>query len=336
MLSMRSRCWKRSATMTPMISTPLSFIYCGAQGSHVCIVFPMLGYSLLTHLKQVGTFLLSEIAEIAWQMGKGLNYLHEHLHIIHTDLKPENILLDTPRITSSGGRRLIAPKSMGIRIIDFGGSTPLDHKSMVVSTRPYRAPEVLLGECWGEGIDMWSVGCILAELHTGNMLLRTGVGGDDREHLAMMEQLLGPMPKYYADAPANTPEQPLFDAQRRLDKSWLKEAPQVFEVIYRLDPLPLMGLDSDFLDLLVALLDFNTSNRLTAHELMRHTFVLDNYTNAERFTLMVQDHEQASFGEVLGAPYPKVRADESALTDSSCGWTSSGPTSSPVTLITAW
>eukprot|EP00756_Hemistasia_phaeocysticola_P016082 Hpha_TRINITY_DN15456_c0_g1::TRINITY_DN15456_c0_g1_i1::g.176232::m.176232/K08823/CLK; CDC-like kinase len=321
----------------PLIKYDGNFISEGAQGTHVCIVFPRLGYSLLTHLDKVGTFSPRDIAHIAWQMGAGLNYLHSHLHAIHTDLKPENILLEAPceRVLPSGGTKYIAPKSMNIRIIDFGGSTKLDHKSSVVSTRPYRAPEVLLRSCWGQAIDVWSTGCILAELHTGKMLLRTGVGGGDREQLAMMEQLLGPMPKSFADCPANVPKSPLFDSSCRLDKSWCHAKPKVFERINRVAPLKLMGLQSDFADLLSGMLTFDPTNRLTAYELMRHPFVTAHYAHAESQTLKVETHEQIKFGEVLGAPSSKIRDGEarfeSVEMDSSCGWTPSGHTNSPVT-----
>ncbi len=55
-----------------------------------------------------------------------------------------------------------------IRVIDFGSATFEDqYHSSIVSTRHYRAPEVILGLGWSFPCDLWSVGCILVELATG-------------------------------------------------------------------------------------------------------------------------------------------------------------------------
>jgi dual-specificity kinase len=65
-----------------------------------------------------------------------------------------------------------------------------------VSTRHYRAPEVLLGMGWSFPCDVWSVGCILVELYTGEALFQTH---DNLEHLAMMEACIGRFPPYIYD-----------------------------------------------------------------------------------------------------------------------------------------
>jgi dual-specificity kinase len=77
-------------------------------------------------------------------------------------------------------------------VIDFGSTTydQLD-QSYVVSTRHYRAPEVILGLGWSYPCDIWSVGCILVELCTGEALFQTH---ENLEHLAMMERVFGPLP----------------------------------------------------------------------------------------------------------------------------------------------
>ena len=66
-----------------------------------------------------------------------------------------------------------------------------EHHSRVVSTRHYRAPEVILGLGWNESIDIWSLGCVLFEYYTGKTMFQTH---DNTEHLAMMESTLGKMP----------------------------------------------------------------------------------------------------------------------------------------------
>jgi serine/threonine protein kinase len=59
-------------------------------------------------------------------------------------------------------------------VIDFGGATYTDdNKSSTVNTRQYRAPEVILGVGWHTPSDLWSIGCIIAELYQGDLLFAT-------------------------------------------------------------------------------------------------------------------------------------------------------------------
>lgn len=76
-----------------------------------------------------------------------------------------------------------------IRLIDFGSATFNDeYHSSVVSTRHYRAPEIILNLGWSYACDIWSIGCILVEFYTGDALFQTH---DNLEHLAMMEAVCG-------------------------------------------------------------------------------------------------------------------------------------------------
>lgn len=97
--------------------------------------------------------------------------------IIHCDLKPENILLCDPRRAD-------------VRVIDFGSSCKADEKVYTyIQSRFYRSPEVILGSEYGLGIDMWSVGCILAELYTGYPIFP---GENEQEQLACIMEIFGP------------------------------------------------------------------------------------------------------------------------------------------------
>jgi dual-specificity kinase len=126
------------------------------------------------------------------------------LNLIHTDLKPENILLVNNRYQTFTYNRTIPSSSATvarqarqrkvlldteIRLIDFGSATFDDeYHSSVVSTRHYRAPEIILGLGWSFPCDLWSIGCILVEFFTGDALFQTH---DNLEHLAMMESVCG-------------------------------------------------------------------------------------------------------------------------------------------------
>lgn len=132
-----------------------------------------------------------------------ITVLHD-LHLIHTDLKPENILLvnnsyqtftysknipssSTVTHRSATQRRVLLDTE--IRLIDFGSATFDDeYHSTVVSTRHYRAPEIILQLGWNYPCDIWSVGCILVEFFTGDALFQTH---DNLEHLAMMQYVCG-------------------------------------------------------------------------------------------------------------------------------------------------
>ena len=127
--------------------------------------------------------------------------LHD-LNLIHTDLKPENILLVTNSYQTFTYNRNIPSSSTTvqriarqrrvlldteIRLIDFGSATFDDeYHSSVVSTRHYRAPEIILNLGWSYPCDIWSIGCILVEFFTGDALFQTH---DNLEHLAMMENV---------------------------------------------------------------------------------------------------------------------------------------------------
>jgi len=80
------------------------------------------------------------------------------------------------------------PKSTEVRLIDFGGATlPHQHHPKIINTREYRSPEVILGLGWGYASDLWSTGCVLAELFSGEQLFNTH---DDLEHLALIQHVL--------------------------------------------------------------------------------------------------------------------------------------------------
>ncbi|KAI7733525.1 hypothetical protein M8C21_014942 [Ambrosia artemisiifolia] len=96
---------------------------------------------------------------ITIQCLEALEFLHG-LGLIHCDLKPENILVKSY-------------SRCEVKVIDLGSSCfETDHLCSYVQSRSYRAPEVILGLQYDKKIDIWSLGCILAELCTGNVLFQ--------------------------------------------------------------------------------------------------------------------------------------------------------------------
>ncbi|KAH7297336.1 hypothetical protein KP509_26G065900 [Ceratopteris richardii] len=143
--------------------------------NHICIVFEKLGPSLFDFLKanDYRPFSVDLVREFGRQLLESVAYMHS-LSLIHTDLKPENILLVSTEYTKVVDRKNTTkhslymkrvPKSSRVKLIDFGSTTYDKECSFsIVSTRHYRAPEVILGCGWSYPCDIWSVGCILVEL----------------------------------------------------------------------------------------------------------------------------------------------------------------------------
>uniref|UniRef100_A0A8C6UUQ0 dual-specificity kinase n=1 Tax=Neogobius melanostomus TaxID=47308 RepID=A0A8C6UUQ0_9GOBI len=164
---------------------------------HVCIAFELLGLSTYDFLKENNfqPFPIENIRHMAYQIIQGVRFLHKN-KLTHTDLKPENILfvnsdydLEYNPAMKRDERTLRNPD---VKIVDFGNATyEHEHHTSVVSTRHYRAPEVILDLGWDHSCDVWSIGCILIEYYLGSTLFQTH---DSKEHLAMMERVLGPVP----------------------------------------------------------------------------------------------------------------------------------------------
>ncbi|XP_067618810.1 uncharacterized protein Doa isoform X4 [Eurosta solidaginis] len=164
---------------------------------HMCIVFEMLGLSVFDFLRENNyePYPLEQVRHMAYQLCYSVKFLHEN-RLTHTDLKPENILFVDSEYTTHYNhkinREVRRVKNTDVRLIDFGSATfDHEHHSTIVSTRHYRAPEVILELGWSQPCDVWSIGCILFELYLGITLFQTH---DNREHLAMMERILGQIP----------------------------------------------------------------------------------------------------------------------------------------------
>jgi len=84
-----------------------------------------------------------------------------------------------------------------LQVIDFGSSC-YDHQRIYtyIQSRFYRAPEVIFGARYGVAIDMWSVGCILAELLTGRPLF---AGEDESDQIACIVEIIGIPPTRVVD-----------------------------------------------------------------------------------------------------------------------------------------
>jgi len=158
---------------------------------HMCIAFEMLGTSVFEFLREneYAPYPLHQVRQISYELCQAVNFLHKN-RITHTDLKPENVMFLNSAADVKDGVNVI--RNASIKLIDFGSATfNHEHHSLIVSTRHYRAPEVILELGWAQPCDVWSLGCIVFELALGRTLFQTH---EDREHLAMMERALGRLP----------------------------------------------------------------------------------------------------------------------------------------------
>jgi mitogen-activated protein kinase 1/3 len=114
-----------------------------------------------------------------WQLLKGLKYMHS-MQVIHRDLKPSNLLVNS---------------NCDLKICDFGLARAVDSTEALelttyVVTRWYRAPELMLADSYQASVDMWSVGCILAELIKRRALFP---GKNTLNQLELITQTMGSM-----------------------------------------------------------------------------------------------------------------------------------------------
>jgi dual-specificity kinase len=269
---------------------------CFDYRGHICIVMDLLGRSIFDFLKGNGfvPFPNSQIQSFARQLLTSVAFLHD-LNLIHTDLKPENILLrDSSYQTFTYNRKIPSSSTTmsrqatqrrvlldtEIRLIDFGSATFEDeYHSSVVSTRHYRAPEIILGLGWSFPCDIWSIGCILVEFFTGDALFQTH---DNLEHLAMMEAVVGsridshlvqtvnkqssrsggnPASKYFKRLKLDYPTPETTRGSRR----FVKAMKHLDDIIPTTTPFL-----KNFLDLLKKMFVYDASQRITAKEALNH------------------------------------------------------------------
>ncbi|KAG7369817.1 serine/threonine kinase [Nitzschia inconspicua] len=125
-------------------------------------------------------FTIPRLAFITRQCLVALRFVH-NLGLVHSDIKPENILLGSYSRAK-------------IKVIDFGSSCYLtDRQSSYIQSRSYRAPEVVLGLPYSGKIDVWSLGCVVAEMYTGEVTFQND---SIVSMLSRIEAICGSFPRH--------------------------------------------------------------------------------------------------------------------------------------------
>uniref|UniRef100_G1RWU6 dual-specificity kinase n=1 Tax=Nomascus leucogenys TaxID=61853 RepID=G1RWU6_NOMLE len=241
---------------------------------HMCIAFELLGKNTFEFLKENNfqPYPLPHVRHMAYQLCHALRFLHEN-QLTHTDLKPENILFVNSEFeTLYNEHKSCEEKSVkntSIRVADFGSATfDHEHHTTIVATRHYRPPEVILELGWAQPCDVWSIGCILFEYYRGFTLFQTH---ENREHLVMMEKILGPIPSHMIH---RTRKQKYFYKgglvwdENSSDGRYVKENCKPLKSYMLQDSLEHVQL----FDLMRRMLEFDPAQRITLAEALLHPF----------------------------------------------------------------
>jgi len=214
------------------------------------LIFDYLEHDLWGLIKNGAQLSTAQIKCIMKQLLEGMHYIHSE-NIIHRDIKSANILLNNK------GELMIADFGLARNLNSLSG-----HYTSCVVTLWYRSPELLLGtKKYTTQVDIWSIGCIMAELILGTPLFP---GDKEPRQCELIFQTCGTpneknwpgctnLPYYSTYVPSNIMEH----HERTLKNYFLKQKP---------------FLDSVTLDFLDKLLTMNPEKRMTAKEALEHEY----------------------------------------------------------------
>lgn len=214
----------------------------------VYLVMHLMGSDLNNIIKQQA--LTDEHVQfLIYQILRGLKYVHS-AGIVHRDLKPSNIAVN---------------EDCELRILDFGLARATDiEMTGYVATRYWRAPEIMLNWMhYGNEVDLWSVGCIMAELLTGQVLFP---GTDHIDQLSRILQIVGtPDAEFLAKITSDTARK-FIESMPAFPKKDFKEY--------------FVGANHSAVDLLEKLLVMDPDRRCSAEQALQHPY-LANYADSD-------------------------------------------------------
>ena len=224
---------------------------------HLMIAFECLSINLYEFIKNNLFQGVSQslIRRFAIQILQALKFQKDQ-KIVHCDLKPENILLKQPN-------------KSGIKVIDYGSSCFIGQRIYTyVQSRFYRAPEIILGIPYTPAIDVWSFGCILAELYTGQPLFP---GENEIDQLSYIMEICGVPGKDVLDLAArkhlffNPDDTPIL-AQNSKGKDRMPNSKTLEKA--------LKCADQSFINFLRACLEWHPCDRITPLQALQHEWIL--------------------------------------------------------------
>ncbi|ETO05800.1 cyclin-dependent kinase-like protein [Reticulomyxa filosa] len=228
------------------------------------LVFELMQGNMLELLEKTKNGLESELLKLySYQLIQAVKYCH-HFNIIHRDIKPENLLINVSpqpllKLCDFGFARIIDNNDND----DNNGNNNNNHQQQsltdYVATRWYRAPELLLGfKNYNKPIDIWAIGCIVAELIDSQPLFP---GESDLDQLFLIRKVLGPLTEQQKE---------LFSKNPRFLGATLPEIanPQTLSRRYQGHKT----FHSSLLSLLKGLLEMDETQRLTIEQAHQHPY----------------------------------------------------------------
>lgn len=235
-----------------------------------CFIMPLRGPTLRSCKLGIdrGNCSRTDFIRLAHSLLTALKFVHFDCKMVHTDLKPENILLNDVALDAAQ-----SPLGTSWTVCDFGSASLWRTDRMdsdLISTRPYRAPEVVLGNPWSYPADTWSLGCILYEVAVGTRLFDVH---DDNTHLNFMEKCLGRLPDSLAKKSKHSRK--YFDPNGKLARPLLRAAqgPACRAIAAARAPRSLqetLGEDDELYDLIGSMLQYDPARRIRVDDALHH------------------------------------------------------------------
>lgn len=215
------------------------------------------------------------IASITQQALAGIEHVHAH-GFFHRDMKPENLLITTTGVgdyplTCASQENVRQDVLVIVKIADFGLACKIDQDATFttyVSTRWYRAPEILLqAQHYSASVDIWAIGAILAEMVRLDPIFP---GASALVQLQCILNTLG-TPAHHVNS-ANTASDGTWlawlNAMKSLDRSAYSRS---YDAFCRLFP---SGTSATLLDMIFHMLDYDPTERLTAKQCLEHPYIV--------------------------------------------------------------
>ena len=209
------------------------------------------------------------IKSFMYQLLKGIDFCHQN-RVLHRDLKPQNLLINSKGSLKLGDFGLA--RAFGIPVNTFSNE---------VVTLWYRAPDVLLGSrTYNTSIDIWSAGCIMAEMYTGRPLFP---GTTNEDQIVRIFRIMGTPTERTWPGITQFPEyKPNFQMYATQD---------LRQILPQIDP--------DGIDLLQRMLQLRPEFRISAHDALKHRWFND---------LILQHHQQQQQQQAAAAMQAQARA----------------------------
>jgi serine/threonine protein kinase len=220
--------------------------------NEIYVVFDLMETDLGSIIKSDQELSIDHVRFFMYQLLRGMKYIHS-AGILHRDLKPRNLLVNSNcdlKICDFGLSRADIPE-----LYEAGAMTDY------VSTRWYRAPELLLGsEDYTMSVDMWAIGCIFAELLTRRPFLP---GADSENQLKLIINMIG-VPDKETIRSCGGHEVNLIGDVKMEENGETRKFHKKFREV-----------DAVAKDLLKKMLFFNPSKRISIEDALKHEFFED-------------------------------------------------------------